>query len=136
MKFDVPPVLVEKLRRRKPGGDYADVAMREHNAFVLDLGMGPAMYLRLDGQVLIDERWWFGDAVREATDDEAITALVSGSAKTGIAELLDLIPPPPPDARPCSTCKGSRWVTLPILDVHGKEGRYVCRHCAGRGWAG
>jgi hypothetical protein len=78
MRYVLSQELVQRLLERKLGGVYADSVLSEYNAVILTLGMGPAFYLTLDGQVLIDERWWFGDQVREATEDEAITGIVIG----------------------------------------------------------
>ena len=135
MRFNLSTQLIEKLRERNPGGHVAEEVMSTHNAFVLDLGLGPAHYLTLDGQVLVDERWFFGARVREATDDEAISALVAGARKTGVQELLSLIPDPPPRSTACPRCNGSRWATLGLKDVSGGEVRVVCATCSGRGWA-
>lgn len=134
MKFAPSAALIDKLKRRKPGGVFADEVMSEHNAFVLGLGMGPACYLRLDGQVLVDERWWFGDSVRDATDDEAIAAIAWAFHKMGISELLALIPAPAPGSERCARCEGARLVTFGVKDVHGKETLFVCPDCSGRGW--
>jgi hypothetical protein len=133
MRFKPSPELIERLRQHKPGG-VADEVMSEHNAFVLDLGMGPAFYLRLDGQIFVDERWWDGEKVREATEDESVCGLVCGAHKTGIQELLDLIPLPPPEGKPCQRCNGSRWASSPAKDDEGNEIRFVCPRCWGRGW--
>jgi len=68
---------------------------KEHDAFLLEPGMGPMRYLTVDGRVLTDGRSWDGAPLREATDTEAIAALVTGAEKTGIRELLGLLPPCP-----------------------------------------
>src|SRR5579862_9313937 len=62
------------------------------DAFLLDPGMGPMLYLTADGRVLVDGRSWDGEGPREASDEEAIGALVVGAKKTGIDALLELIP--------------------------------------------
>jgi hypothetical protein len=100
-----------------------------HDAFLLDPGMGPMVYLTAKGHVLIDGRSWDGEPLREASEDEAIAALVVGARKTGIAELVDLIPHPPADAVSCPMCKESRYAEI----VEGCE--MVCPLCRGRGWA-
>lgn len=102
----------------------------EHDAFLLDPGTGPMAYLTADGRVLIDGRSWDGTAIREATDDEAIGALVSGATKTGLAELLTLLPACPADGSTCTLCHGARRAQ-PYPGV-GPE--LVCLLCRGRGW--
>lgn len=100
------------------------------DAFLLDPGMGPMTYLTADGRVLEDYRTWFGDAVHEASFDEAIARLVVGARKTALPMLLQLIPTCPDDGSPCSRCDGERW-DIPARE-HGLE--TVCGLCRGRGW--
>jgi hypothetical protein len=105
-----------------------DEVEHEHDAFLLDPGMGPMAYLTADGRVLLDMRSWDGDSIREATDDEAIAVLVVGAKKTSIVRLLDLIPTNPSDALVCAMCSGTRWYAF-------LEHRVVCLLCSGRGRA-
>jgi len=88
-----------------------EVEHRE-DAFLIDPGMGRMTYITGDGRVLLDMRTWDGEPLREATDDEAIGALVVGAKKTSIGELLDLIPTRPPDGLQCPMCSGTRWCTF------------------------
>jgi hypothetical protein len=136
MRFTLGPDLLAQLRR------YRDEQRRqfpewggeedELNAFLLHPGMGPLIYITVDGRILIDERTWNGDLLREAADDdEAIESVVIGASMTGIDALLDLLPPPPPAAAPCPECAGTRWVTL----IPGRHWESVCSTCHGRGWA-
>lgn len=106
-----------------------EVEERE-DAFLLDPGMGPMRYLTTDGRVLEDHRTWDGDGPRESTSDDAIAALVVGAKKTGITDLLRLVPPCPVDGAPCPRCDGERW-DKPLRD-HGLQ--VVCTLCRGRGW--
>jgi hypothetical protein len=117
-------------RREYPGwGREED----ELDAFLLHPGMGPLIYITTDGRILIDERAWNGDVLREAADDdEAIESLVIGASMTGIEALLDLLPPRPPAASNCPGCAGTRWTTSPFTGR--PEHRFVCRTCHGRGW--
>ncbi len=100
----------------------------EQDAFLLDPGMGPMTYITSDGRVLLDMRTWDGEPMREATDDEAITALVVGAEKTSISELMGLIPTPPLDGLQCPMCMGTHWFAFGDI-------RLVCPLCRGRGWA-
>ena len=99
-----------------------------YDAFRIDSGMGPMTYLTGDGRVLLDMRGWFGESIQEATEDEAIAALVLGAEKTSIPGLLDLIPQPPPNGVPCPGCSGTRWCSFKAI-------RIVCLLCRGRGWS-
>jgi hypothetical protein len=101
-----------------------------HDAFLLDPGMGPMLYLTGDGRVLIDGRSWDGEALREAGDAEAIAALVVGAKKTEIEALLDLVPRRPDDGESCPMCEGTRWAE----PMPGFGRRFVCILCGGRGW--
>lgn len=131
MRFQLSAELLQalrearRLRRLKFGQDEVE---DEHDAFLLYPGMGPMLYLTHTGVVLVDERSWDGEAVREAKDDyEAIGALVVGAKITGIASLLDLVPPKPVAGQSCPKCSGSRWMRL-------GAGEMVCVECSGRGW--
>lgn len=102
----------------------------QYDAFLIDPGMGPMTYLTADGRVLLDFRSWDGDEVREATEDEAIMALVVGAKKTGVPQLLDLIPPSPNGGSECPMCHGTRWAE-PVPNFGSTT---VCITCSGRGW--
>ena len=137
MRFVLPAALLAQLRQRREeqratharAGSLdllQDGVEREHDAFLLDPGMGPMAYLTADGRVLLDDRSCDGTPLREATDDEAIATIVVGSRKTGITALIDVVPRVPPGGATCPRCAGGRWdrqlTTLP------------CRQCFGRGW--
>jgi len=99
-----------------------------YDAFLLDPGMGPMTYLTADGRVLQDERTWDGDAVCEVQDAELESkCIVVGAKKTGIRELLDLLPERPPDAVICGRCDGARWSLL-FNHLH------PCMGCGALGW--
>ncbi|MDB4954198.1 MAG: hypothetical protein JWO36_1767 [Myxococcales bacterium] len=109
----------------------------QQDAFLLDPGMGPMTYITADGRVLFDDRSFDdrsfdGEALREATDDEAIAALVVGAKKTGINALLELIPVQPLHSLECPACTGGRWTSLP---GYQRDAEFVCFLCRGRGWA-
>jgi hypothetical protein len=135
MRFTLSEALLAKLRAaqaRRTGHD--EIAERE-DAFMLDPGMGPPTYLTADGRVLLDVTDWEDGAVREASDDEAIAGLVAGAKKTGVTELLDLVPPCPAHAQTCAACHGGRWMQFGTEISSGKPGRIVCWECSGRGWS-
>ena len=137
MRFTLDDTLLAKLRSaqaRRKGRD--EIAEREEG-FLLDSGLGPVAYLTADGRVLLDLSGWDDDADprgREATEDEAIAALVVGAKKTGVAELLTLLPTRPAQAQTCSRCSGDRWIEFGTEGRTGKPGRMVCWDCSGRGW--
>lgn len=105
-----------------------DEVEAELDAFLLDPGLGPMTYLTSDGRVILDMRGWDGEPMREASEDEAITALVVGAKKCAIGELLDLIPAPPHEGQPCPMCAATRWFVFGDVPI-------VCPLCRGRGWA-
>ena len=104
----------------------------QHDAFLLDPGMGPMTYLTSDGRVLLDFRTWDGEELREASDvDEEIAGIVVGARKTGIADLLSLLPKAPTDSVQCPKCIGQRLAEL----LPGDGLSILCIVCNGRGWA-
>ncbi|MBS2024041.1 MAG: hypothetical protein JST92_16685 [Deltaproteobacteria bacterium] len=98
-----------------------------HDAFLLDPGMGPMTYLTSDGRILSDESTWFGEGVEEKTSTEANMVIVVGARKTGLEDLLELLPKKPEGARTCDRCEGTRWMP------QGK-GQVVCAVCGGKGF--
>ena len=128
MRFTIPQSLLLSLRDVQRRRDYRDDVTESESAFLLDPGLGPALYLAADGRVLVDSRDWDGSPLREANDDEAVAAIVVGAEKTGLPELLSLLPPAPPGATTCSGCDGQRWNTQ--IPPH----RLLCGKCWGRGW--
>ena len=113
---------------------WQDEVEGKHDTFLLDPGMGPMLYLTADGRVLTDGRGWDGEPLREASDDEAIGAILVGAEKTGIVALLALLPRKPPNAEDCPTCAGARFAKLPTKSADGSEMSFVCWACRGRGW--
>lgn len=102
---------------------------REYDAFLLDPGMGPMTYLAADGRIIVDSRAWDGEGIHvESSPDMAIAAVVVGAKKTGLPELLAIIPRLDPGST-CPRCCGRRWAPL----SPGIEGEMVCLMCFGRG---
>src|SRR5262249_30846661 len=116
MRFHLPQSLLAKLRQL-PRRDEIEEA---HDAFIMDPGMGPVLYLTADGRVLVDGSGWDDEPLREATEEEAIAAIVIGAKKKGIPELLELLPR---GANICSTCAGTHWAPL-----RGSEGSSFAVH--------
>jgi hypothetical protein len=136
MRFSLPTALIAQLqpmnRRYNVWADSFGIIEREQ-ACMLSPGMGDAYYLTKDGRVLVDGRDWDGEPVREATDDEAVSAIVIGAENSGISDLLKLLPEQPDSACVCQQCHGSRWWTFGN-DTSGRAVNLVCPICSGRGW--
>lgn len=134
MRFDLSSSLLARLREVQEQRGNADELTEREDAFLLDPGLGPAAYLSSDGRVIVDPQDWDGGPVYEANDDEAITALVAGAKKMGVAELLTLIPTRPENAQICPLCDGARWYVFGT-DANEKQVELICPICCGRGWA-
>lgn len=101
------------------------------DAFLLDPGMGPMTYITADGRILEDMRTWDGNDVEQVTSlNVAIASLVVGACKTGIQELLDLIPSMV-GGIDCPLCHGHRF--LAPYSVEKGFGGIICILCHGRG---
>ena len=112
--------------------EWQDEVERTFDAFLLDPGMGPMTYLASDGRILRDNRGWDGDTIdEEESEDSALEMIVIGARKTGVSELLRLLPAPIPASRKCPGCRGARY------REPSREGLtwFVCSVCSGRGWA-
>lgn len=145
--FGQPPIrnfidLVRPLFAAEKSADYSadeyvaamnvwqDEIEDQYDAFLLDPGMGPMTYLTADGRILHDMRGWDGDEIIEVTGFDAHAALVIGARKTGIPELLELIPPPPPGSSTCPRCHGKRLARIAPEFAH----EFPCNDCEARGW--
>jgi hypothetical protein len=129
--FQPSAALVSDLRsyRRAHGTD--DIA-RDYDAFLLDAGLGPGVYLSADGSVVWDDDVWGVTATR----GEALASIVAGAKKTRIGALLSLLPQRPSDASDCPDCSASGWFDAQgqLQDLHGQLCSVVCMTCAGMGW--
>ena len=91
MLLSLPDHIISQLRALRAQQQYWDEAnevIEREEAFMLSPGMGYAYYFTVDRRVLVDGSDWDGSSVREATDDEALSAIVVGAKNTGIGELL------------------------------------------------
>ncbi len=129
--FDIPPTLLEQLRARRAARSHPDAIEDEHDAFLLDPGLGPSTYLTADGRILWDDAMWGV----EAGLGPAYAAILVGARKTGIADLRQLLPVRPSGARNCPECAGTgllgrgEW-----KDVNGRPMSVGCPGCWGMGW--
>ncbi len=106
-----------------------DQVEREYDAFLLDPGMGPMTYLAADGRIIVDSRTWDGEGITfESSLDMAVVAVVVGAKKTGVSELLAIIPRLDAGST-CPRCRGSRWAQLSLAN----DVEVPCRMCFGRG---
>src|SRR4051812_42581644 len=137
MRFNIPDHILVALRESQPDR-MRDPLLREHDAFMLDPGLGPDLILTTDGRVLEDGTSWDGTPIRETTDNGALEAIVMGFKKTGLAALLELLPPRPATASDCPQCLGNRFAPPHVEGATpeqlGRFRRYICTSCHGLGW--
>jgi hypothetical protein len=124
--------LLAELRQHRESSGWQDEITQGYKAFLLHGGLGPPTYLTEDGRILWHDDIWDVQPTRGL----AISAIVAGAKRTGIARLMDLLPRRPEDASTCAECDGSGWFDAhgQLKDVAGKPFAYVCTSCAGLGW--
>jgi hypothetical protein len=128
--FEVPADLLARLQDLR-AGRAADDIERQYDAFLLDPGLGPPTYLAADGRVLWDDDMWGV----EPTRGEAYAAIVVGARKTGVRDLLKLLPPRPTSAQTCRDCKGSgRFAVGGATRGEEQPSSLLCPACRGIGW--
>jgi hypothetical protein len=129
--FEPSAQLLAALReqRRLRG---TDGIMERHDAFMLDPGLGPPVYLSSDGRVIWDDDGWGVVGTRA----DALSSILAGVKRTGILELLSLLPPRPAVSVNCPECSASGWFDAhgQLRDVSGHPYSVVCMNCAGLGW--
>jgi hypothetical protein len=130
--FDVPADLLEELQNVRAKRNRRDEIERQHNAFLLNPGLGPVTYLSADGRVLWDDDGW---GVEPAIG-WAYAALVTGAKKLGVPGLLRLLPLRPPGSPNCSECEGTGQFTAKgqLKDISGRPFSIGCAACWGIGW--
>ncbi len=139
MRFSIPTELVPKLRELQAQSRefFIDKIAESEDAVVMTLGLGDAMYLALDGRVIVDEFSWTAEedkSPREAKDaKEMFTAIVVGAKKRNAPELLSLLPSRSETAFDCAACECRGWKQLG-KDADGNPNEIVCWECGGIGW--
>jgi hypothetical protein len=123
--------LLSQLRAsRASTGREPDIIEQRLNAFLLDPGLGPPVYLTADGRVVWDG--WYEWTKNAPTERDAYASLIVGAKKTGVAALLDLLPPRPDGADDCLGCVGKRWSD--VSSASGERFQIICGVCRGLGW--
>lgn len=133
-RFHIPQDLVPNLRSlRARQQDWNEIIDAE-DVVHLYYGLGPSLFLAFDGRVLVDPSAWNETDAYEVTDPkEAWCAIVLGADIWKLSALLQLLPTRPLNARDCSECQGTGWVSW--VDAVGKKGRILCwDRCGGLGW--
>ena len=129
--FETTPKLLAALpeHRRLRGGDEIT---EKFDAFMLDSGLGPPAYLSSDGRVVWDDDGWRVVGTRA----DAIASVLAGVRKTGILDLVSLLPPRAPMSVDCAECDATGWFDAhgQFQDVNGRPFSVVCMTCAGLGW--
>jgi hypothetical protein len=98
----------------------------------LKAGGGHAVYLGLNGRGHYENYGEEQDVV-VLTDPRALASvIVKWSGAVGLSELIELLPPRPPNGFVCRLCEGSRWEEVE-LPTSGKD-KLCCRRCCGLGW--
>ena len=136
--LDIAPALREKLKKVRAKQltqqSYHDEVFAEQDVVILTLGLGPAMYLHLDGYVIIwdSEAMWSDNKHPIKTKDikEIAGAIVVGAKRLDMPELLELLPPPPRSASICPQCSGKRTMDFGSTPEHW----IVCPRCNGLAW--
>jgi hypothetical protein len=108
-----------------------DEVEEEQDAFLLDPGMGPMLYLTAGGVSLRTADPGTVEGLREATDAKAIAALITGAEKAGIKDLIVLLPRQPDDGTTCPMCAGNRRAA-PVAGFD--QPKLICLVCGGLGW--
>ena len=124
--FELPADLLEQLRNLRASRP-VDAIERAHDAFLLDPGLGPPTYLAADGRILWDDTDDFWGV--QPTRSEAYVAIVVGARKTGVRDLLRLLPPRPPGTPNCPECNGAGQFAADTMQLE-----VVCSACRGIGW--
>ena len=136
-RFTIPEELLPKLHQLQEQSRqfYKDKVAESEDAVVMTLGMGAAMYLALDGRVVVWDDDLEGETEpREAKDErEMFTAIVIGAKQRKAPELLSLLPERPLEALDCQECNNCGWRQFGN-DEQGEPVKIICWDCGGIGW--
>jgi hypothetical protein len=134
IRFQIPESLLPRLRQLQSESVYPDDVMKSEDAVVMMSGFGPAMYLTMDGRVIV-HHYMDDEPPREASDKkEAYSAIVIGAKLRKTSELLSLLPARTVGAKDCQSCGGNGWLALGE-STKGEAVTIVCHGCGGLGWS-
>lgn len=136
MRFQIPSELVPKLRELQAEYKHylTHPIVKSEDAVVMTGRMGAAMFLTLDGRVIVHDDFPDDAEPREAKDvKEMYTAISVGAKRRNAPELLSLLPSRPETAIDCVACENSGWRQFG-LGIDGKPVEIVCWDCGGVGW--
>jgi hypothetical protein len=134
MRFLLNSSTVAKLEAIATVAPYSDDVIEPEHAVMISAGLGPAIYLTLDGRVIEDRRSWDDGPMAEAEPPLCYAALVVAAERFTIPELLELLPKAPSGSARCIRCDGTRWFSVGIDSRTQQPGRIVCPECSGLGW--
>jgi hypothetical protein len=106
-------------------------AVRISGALPVYMGMGGALLLRPDGEILCFPWGCFGELAPESDPGWRITAVVVGAEK--YPELRPLLPVRPFGTADCEWCTGSGRIRIGASE--DRRGP-ICGSCHGLGWPG
>jgi hypothetical protein len=132
-KIAIPPSVADAIKRlaagwlNEPDQHGLHSVVRERGALPVYLGIGGALLLTPDGDIL-GVAWDSREGPkREENPSLRLTAVVAGAEK--YPELRPLVPVRPPDAKLCTSCGGQGFVLFSEKSIR-------CGECFGLGWPG
>lgn len=130
--FQLNEGLLSELRDYRQKCHGADHLMKAYDAFMLDPGLGPAIYLSSDGRIIWDDDGWGVVGTRA----EGLAAIRAGAKKTGLQGLLGVFPSRTAASVDCPECDATGRFDAhgQLVDVNGQRVSVVCTACAGLGW--
>jgi hypothetical protein len=134
MRFLITPELTSKLipiRKTQLSRARWDEILAKHDAVVLSYGLGPALYLTMDGQIIVHAYLDEKEPYVSEDDNERCEAICIGAITLKLPALCELLPN---SAIDCRLCHGSGLLKLGV-DSKGNPGELVCWHCHGLGWS-
>jgi hypothetical protein len=129
--FELSRQLVADLRAYRDARGRDDFS-GEHDAFLLDPGLGPPTYLTTDGRILWQDDGW---GIR-GTRADAFVSICAGIRKTGVGRLRELLPQRRADAVNCERCRATGRFDSDgaLVDAAGRRCSLICMTCGGLGW--
>jgi hypothetical protein len=120
---------LREVQRLQLSGEFPDENLRTYDAVALTYGLGPAVYLTLEGEMIIWDYASNKAAYRTNLLSDFGSYLTIGSRRLMMPALLALLPLAPSSSTQCQLCDGIRWKTLP-----NSTHEVVCWECYGLGW--